>query len=62
MRRTLLGLAAVLAVMTWSGVGFAQGVNNPGGFSDPFFLYYGWYLPQQNALTRRTRRSTSVAA
>lgn len=46
MRTRLLGLAAALILGSLGSTARAQ----DGGFSDPFFLYYGWYLPRQNAL------------
>jgi len=48
MRSRLLGLAAVLVLGSFATPARAQ--NNNGGFSDPFFLYYGWYLPRQSAI------------
>ncbi|MDB5350239.1 MAG: hypothetical protein JWN86_1486 [Planctomycetota bacterium] len=45
MRRTLIGLAAVLGLGTFATTSHAQD-----GFSDPFFLYYSFYLPRQAAL------------
>jgi len=46
MRSRLLGLAAALILGSLGSTARAQ----DGGFSDPFFLYYGWYLPRQSAL------------
>ena len=46
MRHGFLGLAVVLGLGTFSTPAKAQ----DGGFSDPFFLYYGYYLPRQAAL------------
>jgi hypothetical protein len=60
MRRALWVLAAVIAVSAWANMGLAQTVNNPGGFSDPFFLYYGWYLPSQNALANQPRVEDTI--
>jgi hypothetical protein len=60
MRRAICVLAAVIAVSALAEVGHAQAVNNPGGFSDPFFLYYGWYLPQQNALANQPRIEDTI--
>lgn len=60
MRRALWVLAAVISVSGWANVGRGQFVNNPGGFSDPFFLYYGWYLPQQNALANQPRVEDTI--
>jgi hypothetical protein len=48
MRRSIVGLAVVLGFATLAPTVRAQ---VPGtGFSDPFFLYYGFYLPRQAAL------------
>ncbi len=60
MRRAMWVVAAVMAASAWANVGRAQAVNNPGGFSDPFFLYYGWYLPQQNALANQPRVEDTI--
>ena len=61
MRRALWVVAAVIAVTAGADVGLAQTtVNNPGGFSDPFFLYYGWYLPQQNAIANQPRVEDTI--
>ena len=60
MRRALWVLTAIIAVSSWAKVGLSQAVNNPGGFSDPFFLYYGWYLPQQNALANQPRVEDTI--
>jgi len=46
MRSRLLGLAAALILSSFGSTARAQN----GGFSDPFFLYYGWYLPRQSAM------------
>lgn len=61
MRRALWAFAAVIAVSAWANVGLAQNLNNPGGFSDPFFLYYGWYLPQQNAIANQPRVEDTIS-
>jgi len=53
MRRTLLGLAVVLGLAAAGVPARAQDVINNGGFSDPFFLYYSYYLPRQAALANR---------
>lgn len=45
MRPTLIGLAVVLGLGTFATTSHAQD-----GFSDPFFLYYSFYLPRQAAL------------
>lgn len=46
MRSALCLLAAVAAVSAWSNESRAQA----GVFDDPFFTYYGFYLPRQAAL------------
>jgi len=46
MRRSLIGLAVVLGLGMFATPSQAQ----TSGFSDPFFLYYGFYLPRQQAL------------
>ena len=51
MRRALLALAVAVAMIGWApgGTAFAQvGGGNLG--SDPFSLYYGYYLPHQAAI------------
>lgn len=51
MRRNLVGLAVVLGLSAFAPPANAQ----LGVFSDPFSLYYGFYLPRQAALaTQRT--------
>jgi hypothetical protein len=50
MRRAILGLAAVLGVLSFASSCPAQFAQTAAGFSDPFFLYYGFYLPRQAAL------------
>src|SRR5437764_206285 len=52
MRRILLGLAVVLGLGAFPSSGWAQ-ANNGGLFSDPFFFYYGFYLPRQQALSNQ---------
>lgn len=44
MRRYLLPLAVVLGISSLATSARAQFT---GGFDDPFFLYYGYFLPQQ---------------
>src|SRR5947209_6838977 len=46
MRRPMFGLAFALGVLAFAPAAQAQGV----GFSDPFFLYYGFYLPRQASI------------
>lgn len=60
MRRALGILAAVVAVSAWTNSGRAQTVNS--GFSDPFFLYFGYYLPQQAALANQPRIQDTLNA
>jgi hypothetical protein len=48
MRHTRWVLGAVLAVSAWATDSRAQ--NGNGGFDDPFFLYYSYFLPRQAAL------------
>jgi hypothetical protein len=48
MRRLLLGLAVAFGLAAFAPAVQAQGFS--AGFSDPFFLYYGFYLPRQAAL------------
>lgn len=45
MRRVLLGLVVVAAASLQATPARAQAPF--GSFNDPFFLYYGYYLPQQ---------------
>ena len=54
MRRNLLVLAAVLAVVGCASTCSAQAIpTNSAGFSDPFFLYYGFFLPRQQYLANQ---------
>jgi hypothetical protein len=46
MRRVFWGLAIVLGLSASASTSYGQN----GGFSDPFFLYYGFFLPRQAAL------------
>jgi len=46
MRPTLTGLAVLLGLGLFATAASAQ----DGGFSDPFYLYYSFYLPRQAAL------------
>ena len=57
MRRILLGLAALAGLAMCPARGQAQ-VSN---FSDPFFLYYGWYLPRQQALANQPGPEVGIA-
>jgi len=47
MRRLFLGMAVALGLSAVAPASQAQIQSN---FTDPFFLYYGWYLPRQAAL------------
>jgi hypothetical protein len=58
MRRTLWILAA-LAIVAGSA---KQGRAQNGGFSDPFFLYYGYFLPQQAARAAQPNVNDSINA
>ncbi len=59
MRRALVGLAFVVFLSSWSSTVRAQAVNGT-GFSDPFFLYYGYFLPQQAYLASIPRPEDTV--
>ena len=56
MRRSVLGLLAVLGVASVAPAARAQ------DFGDPFYLYYGFYLPRQNALAAQPRPEMTVNA
>jgi hypothetical protein len=58
MRRNLVGLAVLLALGSLSSPVHAQGL----GSSDPFFLYYSWFLPRQQALAMQPRPANTVNA
>jgi hypothetical protein len=58
MRRALWIMAAAAAVLGWTQSGRAQ--TGTEGFSDPFFLYYGWYLPRQAALADQPRIQDTI--
>jgi hypothetical protein len=57
MRRLFLGLAAVLGLSAAAPSARAQF-----DFSDPMFLYYGWYLPRQAALAAQPRVEDTINA
>lgn len=58
MRRPMFGLAIVLGALTLAPAeGRAQFVDGTG---DPFFLYYGFYLPRQAALAATPRPEMTV--
>jgi hypothetical protein len=52
MRRLLIGLGVAFGLAAFAPTVRAQGAGafSP-GFSDPFFLYYGFFLPRQAALS-----------
>jgi hypothetical protein len=50
MRRLYVGLIALAGLATGVPAAQAQVTGNAAGFSDPFFQYYGFYLPRQAAL------------
>ena len=50
MRVRLIGLAVVFGASLVATSAHAQD-----GFSDPFFLYYGYFLPRQNALASQAQ-------
>ncbi len=56
MRRALLGLVALAAVAAWAGESRAQN----GTFDDPFFAYYGFFLPRQAALAAQPRVQDTI--
>jgi hypothetical protein len=56
MRRIGLAIVAITALSAFSGTARAQTT----GFSDPFFLYYGWYLPRQAALAAQPGPEVTV--
>lgn len=58
MRRSLLGLAAFLILGSMTAPARAQFVSN----GDPFFLYYSWFLPRQQALAMQPRPANTVNA
>jgi len=58
MRRTLIGLAVVIGLSATAKSSRAQ----DGGFSDPFFLYYGFYLPRQAALAAQPQPDDQIRA
>jgi hypothetical protein len=45
-------------MMGWAGGARAQNPSFSNG--DPFFLYYGWYLPQQQALANQPRIQDTI--
>lgn len=58
MRRTLVGLAVLLALGSMAAPAKAQSMSS----GDPFFLYYGWFLPRQQALAMQPRPANSINA
>jgi hypothetical protein len=51
MRRTLIGLAVAFGVSGAATTAQAQATGN--SFSDPFFFYYGVFLPRQQLLSNQ---------
>ncbi|HEY2157961.1 MAG TPA: hypothetical protein VGH33_20200 [Isosphaeraceae bacterium] len=60
MRRALWVLAAGAAILGWADGSRGQFPSSSAG--DPFFLYYGWYLPQQAALANQPRIQDTIQA
>jgi hypothetical protein len=58
MRRVVLGLAVLAGLTAGTSTARAQNTN----FSDPFFLYYGFYLPRQQALINQPGPETTIQA
>jgi len=56
MRASLIGLAAVLGLGMFASPSRAQTT----GFSDPFFLYYGFFLPRQAALAAQPQPEDNI--
>ena len=53
MRTRWIGLGALMLGL--SALGGSTAKAQDGGFSDPFFLYYGYFLPRQNALAHQAQ-------
>jgi len=56
MRTSLIGLAVVLGLGMSASTCRAQDA----GFSDPFFLYYGFFLPRQAALAAQPQPEDNI--
>jgi hypothetical protein len=56
MRRLLLAVSSMVLIGSWATPAKAQ----VGGFDDPFFLYYGYYLPQQNFIASIPRQEDTL--
>jgi len=56
MRPSLIGLAVVLGLGMFAPASRAQDA----GFSDPFFLYYGFFLPRQAALAAQPQPEDNI--
>ncbi len=56
MRSILTGLAVVLGLGIFAAPSRAQNE----GFSDPFFLYYGFYLPRQASLAAQPQPEDNI--
>jgi hypothetical protein len=61
MRRILFGAAVLLALGSLPAPARAQFLGGNGS-GDPFFLYYGWFLPRQQALSMQPRPATTLNA
>jgi hypothetical protein len=59
MRRFLLGSLAFLGFLSLAQSANAQIVGN---FGDPFFLYYGFYLPRQQVLANQPGPEAAIGA
>ena len=57
MRRARWILGAVIAVTAWSTQSLAQ---SNGGYDDPFFLYYSYFLPRQAALAAQPQVQDTI--
>lgn len=60
MRRLLLGLFASLGLLGVAGEARAQSAFT--GINDPFFLYYGFYLPRQQAQALQSGPEATINA
>lgn len=58
MRPSRIGIAVALGVGMFATSAKAQDA----GFSDPFFLYYGFFLPRQAALAAQRQPEDSIRA
>jgi hypothetical protein len=60
MRRLILGLSVGLGLLGITPCVRAQAQAFSPGFSDPFFLYYGVYLPRQQYLASQPTTATQL--